>query len=169
MTNKKSILTYVLAICLIMPAMLMFTACGKPISEKGKKYSVANKNTDITIHWGDDKAAQLEEVGNEKNAKDVFASFTISFDNDGKVVISTSTFVDKGRFYVINEYNCIEFYDSKEDAENQVNRVTKDYLSAEYKFSADKKVITIKTSISDDSNETIVQKSSVVIKLTVNA
>lgn len=169
--TKKSILTYVLAIFLMIPAMFMLSACGKskPISEKGKTYSVANKQTDITIHWGDDKAKQLEAVGTEEDAKNAFASFSIAFDNDGKVVISTPTFVDKGRFYVINEYNCIEFYDSKEDAENQVNRVTRDYFNAEYKFSVDKKVITIKTTISDDSDESIVQKSSVVIKLTVNA
>lgn len=166
MTNKKSILTYVLAICLIIPAMLMFTACGKPISEKGKTYSVANKKTDITIHWGDDKATQLEEIGSEENAINAFASFTISFDNDGKAVISAMGRSDESKFYAINENNVLGFYNTAEDAANGIGKCDDGFYNAEYTFSPDKKVITVKTSISDES---IVHKSSVVIKLTVNA
>ncbi len=161
MTKKKSILSLILAICLIVPAMFMMTACGnKPISEKGKTYTVLNKQSDITINWGDDKDALMEEIGSEENAKAMSSTFILTFDENGGVKISTGGESDDGWFYVINEDNCIEFYNTKEDAENKLNRVTDDYLGAEYKFSADKRVITIKQQIS--------AKTSVVIKLSAN-
>lgn len=159
MTKKKSIWAFVLALCLIIPAMFMMTACGnKSISEKGKTYTVLNKQSDVIINWGDDKDTLMEEVGNEENAKAAFSTFILTFDENGGVTIFVGG-DGRGdeRFYVINEDNCIEFYDTKEDAENKVNRVTDDYLSAEYKFSADKRVITIKNQVS--------AKTSVVIKL----
>ena len=149
MTKKKSIWAFVSALCLIIPAMFMMTACGnKSISEKGVTYTVLNKQSDITINWGDDKETLMKEVGSEENAKAMFSTF---------INLSIGGESDGGRFYVINEYNCIEFYNTKEDAENKFNRVTDDYLSAEYKFSADKRVITITKRIS--------AKTSVVIKL----
>ena len=161
MTKKKSIWAFVLALCLIIPAMFMMTACGnKSISEKGKTYTVLNKQSDITINWGDDKDTIMEEIGSEENAKAMLSSFILTFDENGGVNIFTGGEIDSGRFYIINEYNCIEFYDTKEDAENKLNRVTDDYLGAEYKFSADKRVITIKQQIS--------AKTSVVIKLSAN-
>lgn len=161
MTKKKSIWAFVLAICLIIPAMFMMTACGnKSISEKGKTYTVLNKQSDITINWGDDKETLMEEVGSEENAKAMCSTFILTFDENGGVNISVGGEIDRGRFYVINEDNCIEFYNTKEDAENKLNRVTDDYLGAEYKFSADKRVITIKQQIS--------AKTSVVIKLSAN-
>ena len=166
--TKKSILTYVLAIFLMIPAMFMLSACGesKPISEKGKTYSVANKQTDITIHWGDDKATQLEEIGSEQNAIDSFATFSIAFDNDGKAVISAMGRSDESRFYAISENNVLGFYNTAKDATNGIGKLDYDYYNAEYTFSPDKKVITVKTSISDES---VAHNSSVVIKLTVNA
>ena len=161
MTKKKSILSLILAICLIVPAMFIMTACGnKPISEKGKTYTVLNKQSDITINWGDDKDTLMKKVGSEENAKAAFSTFILTFDENGGVNISIGGLHGDERFYVINEYNCIEFYDTKEDAENKLNRVTDDYLGAEYKFSADKRVITIKQQIS--------AKTSVVIKLSAN-
>ena len=64
MTKKKSIWAFALALCLIIPAMFMMTACGnKSISEKGKTYTVLNKQSDITINWGDDKDTIMEEIG----------------------------------------------------------------------------------------------------------
>ena len=70
MTKKKSIWAFVLALCLIIPAMFMMTACGnKSISEKGVTYTVLNKQSDITINWGDDKDTIMEEIGSEENAK----------------------------------------------------------------------------------------------------
>lgn len=162
MTKKKSIWAFVLALCLIIPAMFMLSACGnKPISEKGKTYTVLNKQSDITINWGDDKDALMEEVGSEENAKAMCSTFILTFDENGgvNIFVGGDEHGDE-RFYVINEYNCIEFYDTKEDAENKVNRVTDDYLGAEYKFSADKRVITIKQQVS--------AKTSVVIKLSAN-
>lgn len=161
MTKKKSLLVLAMALCLIIPATFMLTACGnKPISEKGKTYTVLNKQSDITINWGDDKETLMEEVGSEENAKAMFSTFILTFDENGGVNLSIGGESDGGRFYVINEYNCIEFYNTKEDAENKFNRVTDDYLSAEYKFSADKRVITIKQQVS--------AKTSVVIKLSAN-
>lgn len=161
MTKKKSILSLILAICLIVPAMFIMTACGnKPISEKGKTYTVLNKQSDITINWGDDKDALMEEVGSEENAKAMFSTFILTFDENGGVNLSIGGGSDGGMFYVINEYNCIEFYDTKEDAENKVNRVTDDYYGAEYKFSADKRVITLKQQVSS--------KTSIEIKLSAN-
>lgn len=161
MTKKKSIWAFVLALCLIIPAMFMMTACGnKSISEKGKTYTVLNKQSDITINWGDDKETLMEEVGSEENAKAMCSTFILTFDENGGVNISVGGEIDRGRFYVINEDNCIEFYNTKGDAEKKLNRVTDDYLGAEYKFSADKRVITIKQQIS--------AKTSVVIKLSAN-
>ena len=160
MTKKKSIWAFVLALCLIIPAMFMMTACGnKSISEKGVTYTVLNKQSDITINWGDDKDTIMEEIGSEENAKAISSTFILTFDENGRVNISIGGEIDR-RFYIINEYNCIEFYDTKEDAKNKLNRVTDDYLGAEYKFSADKRVITIKQQIS--------AKTSVVIKLSAN-
>lgn len=161
MTKKKSLLALAMALCLIIPATFMLTACGnKSISEKGKTYTVLNKQSDITINWGDDKETLMEEVGSEENAKAMCSTFILTFDENGGVKISTGGESDDGWFYVINEDNCIEFYNTQEDAENKVNRVTDDYLGAEYKFSADKRVITIKQQIS--------AKTSVVIKLSAN-
>lgn len=161
MTKKKSFLSLILAICLIVPAMFMMTACGnKSISEKGKTYTVQNKQSDITINWGDDKETLMEEIGSEENAKAMFSTFILTFDENGGVTLSIGGGSDGGMFYVINEYDCIEFYDTKEDAENKLNRVTDDYFGAEYKFSADKRVITIKQQVS--------AKTSVVIKLSAN-
>ena len=158
MTKKKSIWVFVLALCLIVPSMFMMTACGnKPISEKGVTYTVVNKQSDVIINWGDDKDTLIEEGGSEESAKAVFSTFVLIFDENGGVKISTAGESDDGWFYVINEDNCIEFYNTQEDAENKFNRVTDDYLSAEYKFSADKRVITITKRIS--------AKTSVVIKL----
>lgn len=162
MKNKKSIIKYILAICLIIPTMFMLSACDNtPISEKGKTYTVVNQQKDITFYWGDDKDTLIAEVGSEENAKVVFATFVISFEEEDKVKIFISGMSDGGMYYVINEYNCIEFYDTKEDAENRVNRVTEDYFGAEYKFSENKKTITIKQQVSP--------KSSVTIKLSVKA
>ena len=45
MTKKKSILTLVFAICLIVSAMLIFTACGHNHS------AVAEWSSDETYHW----------------------------------------------------------------------------------------------------------------------
>ena len=161
MTKKKSIWAFVLALCLIVPSMFMMTACGnKSISEKGVTYTVLNKQSDITINWGDDKDTIMEEIGSEENAKAMFSTFILTFDENGGVNIFIGGEIDSGRFYIINEYNCIEFYDTKEDAENKLNRVTDDYLGAEYKFSADKRVITIKQQVS--------AKTGVVIKLSAN-
>mgnify|MGYP001134132223 CR=1 FL=1 len=161
MTKKKSLLALAMALCLIIPATFMLTACGnKSISEKGKTYTVLNKQSDITINWGDDKETLMEEVGSEENAKAMCSTFILIFDENGGVKISTGGESDDGWFYVINEDNCIEFYNTQEDAENKLNRVTDDYLGAEYKFSADKRVITIKQQIS--------AKTSVVIKLSAN-
>ena len=158
MTKKKSLLAFVLALCLIVPSMFMMTACGnKSISEKGVTYTVVNKQSDVIINWGDDKDTLIEEGGSEESAKAVFSTFVLIFDENGGVKISTAGESDDGWFYVINEDNCIEFYNTQEDAENKFNRVTDDYLSAEYKFSADKRVITITKRIS--------AKTSVVIKL----
>ena len=158
MRQKKSIWVFVLALCLIVPSMFMMIACGnKPISEKGVTYTVVNKQSDITINWGDDKDTLIEEGGSEESAKAVFSTFVLIFDENDGVKISTGGESDDGWFYVINEDNCIEFYNTQEDAENKFNRVTDDYLSAEYKFSADKRVITITKRIS--------AKTSVVIKL----
>ena len=43
--------------------MFMMTACGnKSISEKGVTYTVLNKQSDITINWGDDKDTLIEET-----------------------------------------------------------------------------------------------------------
>ena len=89
MTKKKSILLLILAICLIVPAMFMMTACGnKSISEKGKTYTVLNKQSDITINWGDDKETLMEEVGSEENAKAMFSTFILTFDENGGVNLS---------------------------------------------------------------------------------
>ena len=45
MTKKKSLLTLVLAVCLIVPAMFMFTACGH------KHTAVTEWSSDATYHW----------------------------------------------------------------------------------------------------------------------
>lgn len=161
--KKKSIWTFVLAVCLIVPMMFMLTACGnKTISEKGKTYSVANKQTDITFNWGSDKDAILEADGflTEDSAKVPYSTFIIAFDENGGVTISFGGRSDTGKFYVINGNNYIEFYGSKEDAENKEHRLTMEYLGAEYKFSADKKFITVRSQLSDES--------SVVMKLSAN-
>ncbi|MCI7003552.1 MAG: hypothetical protein MR904_04335, partial [Clostridia bacterium] len=104
MTKKKSIWVFVLALCLIVPSMFMMTACGnKPISEKGVTYTVVNKQSDITINWGDDKDTLIEEGGSEESAKAVFSTFVLIFDENGGVKISTGGESDDGWFYVINE------------------------------------------------------------------
>lgn len=161
MTKKKSIWAFVLAIFLFVPSMFMMTACGsKPISEKGVTYTVVNKQSDVIINWGDDKETLMEEVGSEENAKAMLSTFILAFDENGGVTLSICGEIDSGRFYIINEYNCIEFYNTKEDAENRLNRVTDDYFGAEYKFSADKRVTTIKQQLSP--------KTGVAIKLSAN-
>lgn len=163
MKNKKSILSLILAIVMLIPAMFMFTACDKgdaQISEKGKIYSVANKQKDIIFYWGDDKDTLMKEIVSEENARIVFSTFTLTFDENEKVTISISGADDGGMYYVINEYNCIEFYDTKEDAENRINKVTDDYFGAVYEFSANKKFITIKQQVS--------AKTSVIIRLSAN-
>lgn len=166
MIKKKSVLSIILAIFMFIPAMFLLTACGdvppnsEPISEKGKIYSVQNKQSDVVFYWGDDKDSLMEEVGSEENARTVFSTFTVTFDEEEKVIVSISGLSDGGLFYVINDFNCIEFYDTKEDAENRANRVTDDYYNAEYKFSEDKKVITIKQQVST--------KTSIILKLSAN-
>lgn len=166
MTKKKSILSLILAIVMLIPAIFMLSACGQPINEKGKTYTVKNAQKDIIFYWGDDKETLMKEVGTEENAKSVFGTWRIVFDDADNVTIFIADGSDGELFYVINEYNCIEFYDTKADAENRVNRLTDDYFSAEYKFSADKKVITITHQVSDKA---VSNKTSVVIKLTVNS
>lgn len=166
MTKKKSILSLILAIVMLIPAMFLFSACGQPIDEKGKTYTVKNVQKDIVFHWGDDKETLIKEVGSEENAKAVFGTWIIAFDDVDNVTISIAGGSDGELFYVINQYNCIEFYDTKADAENRVNRNTDDYFDAEYKFSADKRVITITHQVSDKA---VSNKTSVVIKLTVNS
>lgn len=157
MTKKKSILSLILAVFLIIPAMFMFTACGnKPISEKGKTYSVQNKQKDVTIKWGDDKDELIEAEGSEENLINGLATFSIIFSEDGKVSISFGGGKDEGKYYAIDEDNYLEFYESAENAENRSERLTGDYFSAKYKFSKDKKTITITTQVG---------KSEVTIKL----
>ena len=45
MTKKKSLLTFMLAICLMIPAMFMLTACGH------NHKALAEWQSDATYHW----------------------------------------------------------------------------------------------------------------------
>ena len=45
MTKKKSLLTFVLAVCLIVPAMFMLTACGH------NHKATTEYQSDATYHW----------------------------------------------------------------------------------------------------------------------
>lgn len=106
-------------------------------TEKGKTYAVANADADVKFYWAnnDEKAAILGE--NDENLyRAVYAGITLAFDNDGNVTATFSTLGSQKTAYVVNEKNCIEFYDDGD-------KLTEDMFGYEYKFNPDKTKITI--------------------------
>ena len=67
MTKKKSLLTFVLAVCLIVPAMFMLSACGH------KHSAVAEWSSDATYHW---------HVCEDKNCNELLDKAEHTYDND---------------------------------------------------------------------------------------
>ena len=79
MTNKKSIWAFVLAVCLIVPAMFMMSACGK---DKGGSGETAHTHTyssewkhDETHHWHEATCEHTAEQGDK--AVHTFGNWTV--------------------------------------------------------------------------------------------
>lgn len=79
MTNKKSIWAFVLAVCLIVPAMFMMSACGK---DKGGSGETAHTHTysstwehDETHHWHEATCEHATEQGDK--AVHTFGNWTV--------------------------------------------------------------------------------------------
>ena len=67
MTKKKSLLTFVFAICLMIPAMFMLTACGH------NHKATTEWQNDVTYHW---------HACEEKNCKEQLDKAEHTYDND---------------------------------------------------------------------------------------
>lgn len=128
---KKKILSFVLAICLIIPCAIILTACGgntKPFDVKGKTLTVNGK---ASIVWEEETTdeqkteyiaslsipgvtteAQLKEYFN-KYAKDSKGQ-KMSFKNDGTVAIKGED-LDETAYYVQSEdLKTITVYDDED-------------------------------------------------------
>ena len=79
MTKKKSLLTFVLAVCLIVPAMFMLSACGH------KHTAVTEWSSDATYHW---------HVCEDKNCKEILDKAEHTW--DAGVVTKEATFLEDG-------------------------------------------------------------------------
>lgn len=79
MTKKKSLLTFMLAICLMIPAMFMLTACGH------NHKALAEWQSDATYHW---------HVCEDKNCKEQLDKAEHTW--DAGVITKEATFLEDG-------------------------------------------------------------------------
>lgn len=146
---KKKIV-YFFALVFVFALCMSFVACGNknkndggsktpPVAatEKGKTYAVANAEAEVKFYWtsNDEKTAILGE-DDENLYRAAYAGVTLAFDDDGNVTATFPTLGLQKTAYVINEENCIEFYDDG-------NKLTEDIFGYEYKFNTDKTKITV--------------------------
>ena len=78
MTKKKSLLTFVFAICLMIPAMFMLTACGH------NHKALAEWQSDATYHW---------HACEEKNCKEQLDKAEHTYDNDADTTCNVCGYV----------------------------------------------------------------------------
>lgn len=131
---------------------------GETISEVGKKYSVKNAIEDVDFIWADPKDA-TEDVEQDKI---LYATMTVTFKENNAVEIYTYIGIDNSHFYAINSKNCVEFFSTAEDAKNKTNKITDDFLGFQYKFSEDKKNLTVTIDAGEEN------KYKVIITLTAS-
>lgn len=112
--------------------------------------------TDVDFIWADPKAA-VEDVEQDRI---LYATMTVTFKENNAVEICTFIGTDDSHFYAINSKNCVEFFSTAEGAKNKTNKITDDFLGFQYKFSADKKKLTVTIDAGEEN------KYKVIITLT---
>lgn len=133
-----------------MSLALTLTACADKnndaeVSEVGKKYAVNNYKTDVIFKLDNSEREATDEE------KLMYSTMWVSFKENNAVEL----FLHAGmptdtRFYAVNSKNCVEFFDSLEDAKSMTNRLTDDYLGWNYQFDSSKKTLTVSTKIESE-------------------
>ena len=109
------------------------------VSEVGKTYAVKDYKTDV-IFTSDDSTV----IPASDEDKQTYSVMRIKFkDNRGIELSVGSGMKDDTRFYAVNDENCVEFFETAEDAQNMTNKLTEDYYGLEYRFSSDKKTLSV--------------------------
>lgn len=118
------------------------------VGETGKKYAIKTPDTDITA---------TENVKEIASLRPLYSQISVTFDQEGKVQLYLGPgLVGDWCYYVVNEENCLEFYETKEDAEAGTNKRTDDYLGWRYAFDAERKTLTITIPYSEGGSDAFV-------------
>lgn len=164
MKLKKNIFSFILAICLIVPAMFALTACGENnppapdpeatvISEHGRTYTVANAETDVTIDWANQEEQELfnNVYRPENQYKADVATSTVAFNHKGQITFDLHNEVDATKYYTIGENNKLSFYEEKE----HTTRLTDSQFAYDYQFNNTKDKLTITFTLPTCEHSTI--------------
>lgn len=127
------------------------------ISEVGKKYVVKDYKTDINFEWEDPKNQPEDPDQYKINYAGMWLSFK---ENNAIEMFFFAGFEDNGHFYAINSENCVEFFETSEDAKSMTNKLTNDYFGFKYQFNSSKDKITVTQII---NNEGKVLKITIVL------
>lgn len=126
------------------------------VSEVGKTYTVKNYETDVIFTSDDPSAAPATDED-----KQAYSVLRVKFkDNRGIELFLDAGMKDDTRFYAVNAENCVEFFATAEDAQNMTNKLTAEYYGFEYRFSSDKKTLSV--TIKDEE-----KKATITIVLSV--
>ena len=111
------------------------------VSEVGKKYAVKDYRTDVTVTYDDPESATEDA----ETVKQAYSMMWLLFKENNAVEIFLAVGMpkDDGHFYAVNSENCVEFYETAEDAQNKTDKVTDDYLGWKYEFDSSRKTLTV--------------------------
>ena len=111
------------------------------ISEVGKKYAVKDYKTDVNFEFDNPESAP-EDLDPYKLT---YSTMTVSFkaNNAVELFVQVEMEIDNTHFYAVNTENCVEFFETAEDAQNMTNKLTEDYFGFKYQFDSSKKTLTV--------------------------
>lgn len=117
------------------------------VSEVGNKYAVKDYKTDVIFEF-DDPAEAPEDLDQYKLA---YSTMWVLFKENSAVEIYLHAELEKddARFYAVNSENCVEFFETAEDAANITNKLTDDYYGWSYRFDSNKKTLTVSTRVEE--------------------
>lgn len=127
---KKKFLNYMLAICLIIPAILLFSACGgsNMVKVAGKTYTATD---DVSFEWkkgvtNEQKQSVYDELDVENDTELLTAlksqatnydSITITFNTDGTVVLNVEDNQINGYYTQSEDLKTVTIYSNQEKTE----------------------------------------------------
>lgn len=119
------------------------------ISEVNKKYFVKDYKTDVNFKFADPSTV-IEDLDLYKM---MYSTMYVIFKENNAVEIFLHAELEKDttHFYAINSKNCVEFFESEDDAKNMTNKITYDYFGFDYQFDSNKEHLTVTMLFEEES------------------